>query len=179
MSTTAASPHGTVATPAPPPRHRRAYARWRSFAILVGVLIAAATVSAVGGVLEVFARDVWFDNLSTPSWALSTRAITTVSCAVYLAMGLAGWRIWVRAPGSIVVSLWVVQLGLGIGWTALFFGLWLPRVALLEALVLLVVACATVVAAWPRTRTGAWLLVPFVAWTGYLLALNAAIVRLN
>jgi tryptophan-rich sensory protein len=94
-------------------------------------------------------------------------------------MGLAGWRIWVRAPGSIVVSLWVVQLGLGIGWTALFFGLWLPRVALLEALVLLVVACATVIAAWPRTRTGAWLLVPFVAWTGYLLALNAAIVRLN
>jgi benzodiazapine receptor len=98
---------------------------------------------------------------------------------VYLAAGIAGWRIWVRAPGSVAFTLWVVQLGLYLGWTVLFFGLWVPRWAFVEAVVLAIVATATTVAAWPSTRLGAALLVPYLGSIGFLLAVNAVIVAWN
>ena len=98
---------------------------------------------------------------------------------VYLAVAIAGWRIWVRAPGSVALTLWVVQLGLHLGWIVLFFGLWAPRWAFAEATVLAVVAAATTVTAWPATRLGAALLVPYLGSIGFVVVVNAVIVASN
>jgi translocator protein len=179
MSATASSSHGSVATTMDAPVRRRAQARWRSAAILAAALLATAAVAAVGGVLVVFARDVWFDNLRRPAWVPATWVFLLGGAAVYLAVGIAGWRIWVRAPGSLAFTLWVVQLGLHLGWTVLFFGLWVPRWAFAEAVVLAIVATATTVAAWPATRLGGALLVPYLGSIGFLLAVNAVIVAWN
>ena len=55
----------------------------------------------------------------------------------------------------------------------------MPRWALAEAAVLLLVVVATVLTAWPRSRLAAVLLVPYVAWIVALMTLNAAIITLN
>jgi tryptophan-rich sensory protein len=179
MSATARSSRGSVATNLDAPVRRRAHDRWRSAALLAAALAATATVAAVGGVLVLFARDVWFDNLQRPAWVPAAWVFLVGGAVAYLAVGIAGWRIWVRAPGSLAFSLWAVQLGLHLGWTVLFFGLWVPRWAFAEAVVLAVVATATAVAAWPATRLGAALLVPYLGSIGFLLAVNAVIVAWN
>jgi tryptophan-rich sensory protein len=61
----------------------------------------------------------------------------------------------------------------------LFFGLWVPRWSMVEVIVLAVVALVTAVAAGRTTRLGAGLLVPALAWIGYLTAVNAVIVAWN
>ena len=109
----------------------------------------------------------------------SAGALVVASTVVYLVLGLAGGRIWVRAPGSLALTGWLVQLGLQLAWMVLFFGLWVPRWSMVEVVVLAVVAVATLVAARRSTRLGAWLLLPVLAWIGYLAAVNAVIVAWN
>ena len=179
MSATTSSSQGSVATKFDASPRRRAHPRWRSAAILAAALTATATVAAVGAALVVFARDVWFDNLRRPAWVPTAWVFMVGGAIIYLAVGIAGWRIWVRAPGSLAFTLWVVQLGLHLGWTVLFFGLWVPRWAFAEAVVLAIVAIATTAAAWPATRLGAALLVPYLGSIGFLLAVNAVIVAWN
>jgi tryptophan-rich sensory protein len=180
MTVTASSTHGTVVTTGfPPPVSRRARTRWRSVAIALTTLVAAATLAAVTAALVVSARDVWYDNLQRPGWIPSADAFVVAATAVYLVLGLAGWRIWVRAPGSVALTAWLVQLGLHLTWMVLFFGLWVPQWSLVEAAVLAGVALATIAAARRSTRLGTALLVPVLAWIAYLVAVNAAVVAWN
>jgi tryptophan-rich sensory protein len=161
------------------PVARRPHAALRSTLILVGAVAAAMTFAVVGAIVVAFAREPWFDNLKQPSWAPEAWMYVAGSLVVHLLTGLAGWRIGLRAPGSPLVTLWVVLLGLGLGWTVLFFGLWVPRWAMLEACVLAIVAIASVVATWPASRAASALLLPYVAWAALVMTLNAAILGLN
>jgi len=180
MTVTASSSHGTVVTTElPTPVARRARARWRSAAILATALVASATVAAVGGALVVFARDVWFDNLQRPTWVLSTWGFLVAGTTAYLALGVVGWRVWVRAPASVLFTGWLVLLGLHLAWTVLFFGLWVPRWALGGAAVLAVTALATLAGAVRITRLGTVLLAADLVWIAYLIAVNAVIVAWN
>jgi len=180
MTVTASSSHGTVVTTEfEAPVRRRARARWRSAAILATTLIGSATVAVVSGALVMSARDIWYDNLQRPGWVPGVGGLLLLASAFYLVLGLAGWRIGVRAPGSLALTAWIVLLGLHLGWTVLFFGLWLPRWSLAAAIVLGAVAIVTVTASRRVTRLGAWLLVPDVLWIGYLTAVNAVIVAWN
>jgi benzodiazapine receptor len=179
MSIDTTSPRGSIVPNVGAPHTADRRQTWRSVVILLVALVATATVTAVGGVIVAFAREPWYDNLRRPGWAPPGWVSVPLAIGVHLLVGVAGWRIWVRAPGSSALSLWVVQLGLGLGWTVLFFGLWVPRWALAEAALLAVVAVATVVTAWPRSRLAAVLLLPYLAWIAGLMTLNAAIITLN
>jgi benzodiazapine receptor len=178
MSIDTTTPRSVAPFPGAPPL-RRPHAGWRSMVILLAAVAATTTVALTGGVLIAVARDVWYDNLRQPGWAPPSWVFGSVASLVHLAVAIAGWRIWVKAPGSTALTLWVVQLGLGLGWTVLFFGLWVPRWALAESVVLAVVVAATIVASWPSSRLAAGLLVTYLAWIGVLMTLNAAIVTLN
>jgi benzodiazapine receptor len=180
MTVTASSTHGTVVTTEfDAPVRRRARARWRSAALLATTMVAAATLATVAGALIVSARDVWFDNLQRPGWVLTAGGFLVAATVVYATLGLAGWRIWVRGPGSVALTCWLVLLGLHLAWTVLFFGLWVPRWSLVGAAVVGLMAIVTLIAASRTTRLGAWLLVPDLAWAGYLITVNAVIVAWN
>jgi tryptophan-rich sensory protein len=151
----------------------------RSTLILFGAVAASMAFAVVGAVVVAFAREPWFDNLKQPSWAPDAWVYVGASLVVHLLAGVAGWRIGLRAPGSPLLTLWVALLGLGLGWTVLFFGLWEPRWALVEAAVLAVVAVAAVVAAWPSSRGASALLVPYLGWAVLVMTLDATILGLN
>src|SRR4051812_21982148 len=167
MSTTSTRPPGTGALSPGPAVERPGPAGWRSFVVFVAVVVVVAVVTVVTGLLELFARDVWYENLRRPAWAASSPVIVVLGAVAYAAFALAGWRIWVRASPSVVVSLWIVLLGLSLAWTATFFGLWLPRTALAVGAMLLIVGFATAAASRSRTRPGTAFLLVFLAWEAY------------
>lgn len=177
---TASSTHGTVVTTEfDAPVRRRARARWRSAAILATTMVAAATLATVTAALVVSARDVWFDNLQRPGWVPTAWGFLIAGTVVYATLGLAGWRIWARGPGSVALTCWLALLGLHLAWTVLFFGLWVPRWALGGAAVLAVAALATLAGAVRITRLGTVLLAADLVWIAYLIAVNAVIVAWN
>jgi benzodiazapine receptor len=179
MSVDITTPQGSIAPVVGAPRVASRRATWRSLVVLLLSLAVTATFATVGALIVAFAREPWYDNLRQPAWAPPGWVYAPVAIVLHLLVGVAGWRIWVRGSGSSALTLWVVQLGLGLGWTVLFFGLWVPRWALVEAAVLVVVVVATVLTAWPRSRLAAVLLLPYLAWIIALMTLNAAIITLN
>jgi tryptophan-rich sensory protein len=179
MSIDTTTPQGSIAPIAGAPTAPGLRDTWRSIVVLLVSLAVSITFAAIGAVIVAFAREPWYDNLRHPAWAPPGWVYAPLALALHLLVGLAGWRIWVRGAGSSALTLWVVQLGLGLGWTILFFGLWVPRWALAEAAVLLLVVVATMLTAWPRSRLATGLLLPYAAWIIALMTLNAAIITLN
>jgi tryptophan-rich sensory protein len=162
---------------------------------LVGFVLLVALVAGVGGC---FPPDEWFRSLAKPAWYPSGWVFGPVWTVLYLAIAVAGWRLWVADGGSqaavpdpdasgevasdpritrrIALILWAAQLVLNGLWTPLFFGLHQPLWALVDILTLLAVLAAS--PGWFRhlSPLAAWLWVPYLLWVGFATALNAALV---
>jgi tryptophan-rich sensory protein len=95
-------------------------------------------------------------------------------------MATAAWRVW-RCIGlrSRPVALYFVQLALNAAWTPVFFGARAIGTALIVLLVLFAAIVATLDAFRRVDRAAAWLLAPYLAWSGFATFLNFTLWRLN
>ena len=64
-------------------------------------------------------------------------------------------------------------------WTWLFFRWQLGALALVDVALLWMMVLATVSQFWAVRQISAWLLLPYLLWTGFATALTAAVWRLN
>ena len=126
-----------------------------------------------------FGPDAWFDALATPTWNPPPWVFAPVWTLLYLAMGVAAWLVWRRGGGAVPLILWGVQLLLNALWTPLFFALHRPDLAFADIVLLWLVLAAATVAFWRVTVAAGALLLPYLAWVTFAMALNAAIWRLN
>ena len=75
--------------------------------------------------------------------------------------------------------MFALQLALNLGWSVAFFGLQRTGAAVAVILVLEVAVVTTAFAFRPIDRIAALLLVPYILWVAFAMALNIAIWRLN
>ena len=94
-------------------------------------------------------------------------------------IAVSGWLLWRSERGSVALVAWGIQLALNAHWSPIFFGLQQPGWAFLEIRLLWIAIVATVVLAWPVSRTAAALLLPYGLWVTFAAALNFAVWRLN
>ena len=139
-------------------------------------------VAAVAGLGGLFTPDAWYAALIKPAWNPPGWLFGPVWGVLYLAIAVAGWRLWRSEPGvtrTVCLWLWAAQLLLNGAWTPLFFGLHQPRWALIDILALVAVIAASF--GWFRQRSplAAWLFVPYLLWVLFATALNMALVLLN
>lgn len=156
--------------------------RRRNGLMLLAFLLLTLAVGQIGSLPTRAALESWYPELTKPSFTPPDLAFPVVWTLLYVMMAVAAWLVWrrggwTRARGAL--SLWGLQLALNLAWTYLFFGLRSPGLALLEAVALLLVLVATLVAFDRYSRAAAWLLVPYLLWTAYAIALTFEIWRLN
>lgn len=160
---------------------------------LIALVLSVATplvLGAAGGVITAGAIPGWFSELAKPPWNPPSWLFAPVWTALYIAMGLAAWRIWrlgtardasptLRAGVRSALLVYGTQLLLNAIWTPAFFGL--KRVDL--ALVIIVLMLAAIVETVRRfnrlDRPAAALLLPYLAWVTFATALNGSIWLLN
>ncbi|MFC4350595.1 TspO/MBR family protein [Fodinicurvata halophila] len=150
--------------------------------MLLAFLVLTLAVGQIGSLPTRTALDSWYPDLAKPAFTPPDLAFPIVWNLLYVMMAVAAWLVWrrsgwARAKGAL--GLWGLQLALNLAWTYLFFGLRSPGLALLEAGGLFLVLVATLVAVDRHSRTAAWLLVPYLLWTVYAIALTFEIWRLN
>jgi tryptophan-rich sensory protein len=152
----------------------------RSLLALAASGAGAFGVAGIGGVVTARSLDGWYRRLDKPPWNPPDQVFGPVWSLLYGAQAVAAWLVWRsggdRAPA---LELYGAQLALNLGWTLLFFGLRRPGWAVLEIVVLWLAIAATVAAFRRRSRAAAWLLLPYLAWVSFALALNVAIWRRN
>ena len=150
-----------------------------SLAISILVCFAAA---GVGSLLTRPAIEGWYSALRKPAWTPPNWIFGPVWSLLYLAMAVAAWLIWRKAglsSAKLPLTLFGLQLLFNVGWSAIFFGLRLPGAAFAEIVVLWLLILATTAVFWPLSRLAGALMVPYLLWVTYAVALNLAIWRLN
>jgi tryptophan-rich sensory protein len=149
---------------------------------LVLFLAACLAVSGIGGAITATSVGTWYQGLEKPSFNPPDWVFAPVWTALYVMMAIAGWRVWRRARFEArrkALTLFVVQLGLNLIWSLLFFGLQRIDLALMEIVILLFAIIANTAVFWRLDRAAGALFVPYVLWVAYATALNASLWRLN
>ena len=99
-------------------------------------------------------------------------------------MAVAAWRVWTKASVALAIrhaAMWiyVAQLLVNASWSALFFGLQSPALALGCILLMWALIVMTILRFKPIDSVAAWMLVPYLAWVSFATLLNGAIWWLN
>jgi len=100
---------------------------------------------------------------------------------LYAGNAVSAWLVWRANPQESrhALTLYGAQLALNAAWPLLFFGLKRPGLALVEIVLLWVAIASTVAAFARRHRVAALLLVPYLAWVTFAVALNYELWRRN
>jgi tryptophan-rich sensory protein len=160
----------------------------RSAVWLIGLLGLTASVAAVGARSTTQAIPTWYRRrLRKPRWTPPEQVFGPVWSVLYVSMSIAAWLV-VRAAESeprqrtatvrLALGAWLIQLGLNLAWSLVFFGRRSVAggVGVIAALWLAIVAT---VAAFARVSwVAAALLMPYLAWTTFAAALNVRIWQL-
>ena len=152
-------------------------------AVLAGLIVFVAIVGYAAHLVTMPQIDTWYATaVIKPSFTPPDWVFGPVWGVLYLTIAVSAWLVWRETgwPGAQTPwAYWVIQLALNLGWPFLFFGLHRTGWAFAEIVVLFVAIAATIRAFHRFSPLAAWLLVPYLAWTGYAGALNFAIWRLN
>ena len=149
--------------------------RSTSVATLLGLIAASAVVAALGGLATASGLDGWYGTLDKPPWTPPRWAFGPIWTTLYLAMAVAAWDVLRRDPARArpAMALYATQLLLNLAWSPVFFA-WHRTGAALAVLSALWVAIAGCIALfWPRSRVGAGLMAPYLAWVSVAWTLNA------
>ena len=124
----------------------------------------------------------WYAALQKPSWNPPSWIFGPVWTVLYVMMAVAAWLVWrcggwrrQRGP----LTWYLVQLGLNAAWTPLFFGFHQPGLALIEIMLLLAAAGATMRAFFRVNFTAGLLFIPYVAWVSFATVLNFTLWWMN
>ncbi|MBI4599302.1 tryptophan-rich sensory protein [Candidatus Uhrbacteria bacterium] len=141
----------------------------------VGILAGLITMPAIGN---------WYLTITKPSWTPPDWVFAPVWTILYTLMGIAVYLVWRDYTGQPDVRkglIWFdVQLALNFLWSAVFFGLKSPGLAFVVIIGLWVAIVVTMGIFWElKKKTAVLLLVPYILWVSYALALNAQIWFMN
>jgi translocator protein len=141
---------------------------------------AAVVVVILGGLLTDIGP--WYRALKVPAWKPPDWAFGPIWTLIFTLCTISAALAW-RAAGEHqrlrIIALFVANAVLNLLWSALFFALRQPRLALYEVPVLWLSILVLIVALWPIHRGASLLLLPYLAWVSVASILNVSIVQLN
>lgn len=139
------------------------------------VLAASGSVvaAAIGGIGARRAPEV-YGKLEKPRWAPPAAAFGPVWTGLYVAMGVAAFRL-ARRSAWVALGLHTAQLTVNAAWPLAFFSARDKRVSLGLIIALDALVAAEVGAAAREDAAAAWLLAPYLAWCLFATALNSVV----
>ncbi|MCW8133292.1 MAG: tryptophan-rich sensory protein [Planctomycetota bacterium] len=160
------------------PRNLR---EWLALAAF-GALCAAAAFTSRYFTLPALESGWYATQVEKPWWTPPGWVFGPVWGVLYVLMAVSGWVVWKDkglAGAPLAFFVYFLQLAVNAAWSFFFFHLRNPGAAFFELLLLwLMVAVTAGLFEHVRKRSG-WLLLPYLAWVSFAVALNFQIWRLN
>lgn len=152
---------------------------WVSFVVFI---LLCFIVEIVGSFWTNETVATWYPQLTKPSWTPPDWIFGPVWSCLYIMIAVSGWLIY-RAKHShnrtTALILYGAQLASNFIWSFLFFSLCSPILGMIDIILLSVLILLTIIKAWPVTRVGSFLLIPYFIWVVYATTLNMGIWLLN
>ena len=152
---------------------------FKKYSGLIGWIVLCATAAIIGAYFE---PGSWYQTIAKPSFTPPNWLFPVVWPILYVCMGVAAWLIWkdYGFSESRRALKWIgLQLVLNTGWSWLFFGRHAVGTALGEIMLLWIAILFTIFLFYQKNKIAGWLMVPYILWVSYALALNFVIWQLN
>ena len=153
---------------------------YRNPRTLIVTLVFIGLVVGVGAVIGTqTAPDAWYAALEKPPFNPPNWLFAPVWFTLYVLIGVAGARTFLRDASSPAMFVWTGQMLLNWAWSPTWFSLHLlwPAFAIIFSILALIVAF--IVVNWKTDRLSAVLFLPYAAWVAFASALNLSIALLN
>lgn len=153
---------------------------------IIFIIIAVATcllAGSIGAFATQSSVHTWFPTLVKPSFNPPNWIFAPVWTTLYILMGIAAGRVWSHGFHHRWVKTamyhFIFQLLLNTLWSLVFFGLKEVLGALIVIISLLILLLFTF--KWFKVvdKLAAYLLIPYILWVSFALALNFSIWKLN
>ena len=144
---------------------------------LFPLYLAICAVPAAAGLL--FQPGNWYRRLDKPTWTPPDRLFPIIWAVLYILMSLAAARVAERPANDLALGLWAMQITISTLWSAVFFGLHRIRTGSVIIALLWVAVLATTLAFLRHDIWAAIMMVPYLAWGTFALALNVSVMRRN
>jgi len=149
--------------------------RYASLAVFLLVVVTAAWMGSS------FEAGEWYEAITKPAWTPPPWVFAAAWSVLYVLMALAMWLVWESGHGNRLGALiiWLVQLVFNVAWPWLFFGLHRSGFAMAELALLIGLVILCIKAFSSASGVAALLLVPYLLWLVFALALNFSIWTLS
>ena len=147
-----------------------------------GLLGWAAITFLAGFIAAQFEPGSWYQTINKPAFTPPDTLFPIVWPVLYLCMAVAAWLIWKDygfTNGRRALKWFGLQLALNAAWSWLFFGRHDIGIALGEIILLWIAILFTIFLFWKKNKTAAYLMIPYILWITFAIALNYAIWQLN
>jgi tryptophan-rich sensory protein len=137
----------------------------------------------IGSIFTASSVANWYPTLVMPSFTPPGFYIGLIWIVLFTLMGISLFLIWRETPRNqaarIALSFFSAQLIVNVLWSVAFFGMRSPISGLVVIALLWVLILITIIKFWPKNRTAALLLIPYIVWVSIAACLNYYIWRLN
>lgn len=154
----------------------------RDWKVLFGFLVLVFFIEILGGLFTQSSVTDWYQTLNRPAWTPPDWLFGPAWTILYILMAISAWIVYCEKSTrlkTVALTSFFVQLFLNLCWSALFFTAKSPLLGLLDIILLWIMIVSTTVLFWKVKPLAGILFIPYLAWTSYALALNAAIFVLN
>jgi tryptophan-rich sensory protein len=146
----------------------------------ITLLVFVVVVVGVGGLIGTQSiPGAWYEGLQKPPFNPPNWIFGPVWFTLYVMIGIAGWRVWIRDRTGAAMKLWVAQMLLNWAWSPVWFigqMLW-PAFAII--VLMLAAILAFIAVNWRQDRIASLLFVPYASWVAFASVLNLSIAILN
>ena len=147
---------------------------WLSLVVFRIVVIGGG--SLIG---TITAPGAWYAGLDKPPFNPPNWIFAPVWTALYIAIAIAGWRLWKLDRQSLPMKLWFAQLAVNWLWSPVFFRLEMLWVAFFVLSVMWLLILGVIVTAWRKDNAASVLMLPYLGWVSFAGLLNASVAWLN
>lgn len=153
------------------------YRNPRTIAVTVAFV---ALVVVVGGLIGINARpDAWYTSLQKAPWNPPNWIFAPVWFILYVLIGIAGARTFLRNRTAPAMIIWAAQMLLNWAWSPVWFQLHQLWLAFAIIVAILALILAFIWQSWRADRVAGWLFVPYAVWVAFASSLNLAAAVLN
>jgi len=125
----------------------------------------------------------WYDLINKPTWTPPGSVIGIVWTIIFILSTISALIVWNKLERDKrfwrIVFLFLINAGLNIFWSFLFFAQSLIGLALIEAIILSLTVFILIYLIYPKSKLAALLLIPYALWGSFASFLTYSIWILN
>lgn len=125
----------------------------------------------------------WYKTISVPDWTPDGSVMVLIWTIIFILITISLLLIWNKHSGEknfgIVISLFVLNGLLVVGWNVVFFSYQQPGIAFFEAILLIASLLLLMLLIWRFSRLAVYLLIPYSIYLLFSTALTFNVWMLN